>query len=957
MAKILRAASVICAVLFNWTGVIDAYICNFSRPYDLLRRNAVVRCDMDVSILSSATAICPRRVDDAEYVWHPQPTSDGHPHIETYVNVNGSLRSTGISDVVITENQISFISVESNQLQTKLQFNFPSHELFTVIDRRLIFICGPRDLVLSDTMQRHIYGLKDTYNMDLLPWSSSAPLVEELKEMRKGFGLFLVNIGHSHLPLQGCGSRTSALFSPDNVVTENSFTGTRSCVADPRLRAPIGFVCEGRIEPNDCMKSLINQNDEVVPAPEPHKYWQFDNYMPWVVAQYFDQLALPPFTGECRCIDPETGQVKARIEIRSNTEYVCDITQKVFLHRTNPIPGPWCSVVLHPGSTLTIKVPIQKVYRKSFDGSPTVSFSQMMSLYAFETAFLPKDLMTLRQLQTIYNLASYDEIPYTQTLVGDALELDVSQISRGLVKLKYHMGRPLALRREHNSFLYHWTVRSRNVNIHESISAAINVAFAFTHHYHAVGCDRGPQNLFAPSISKLFCSTKRWGNGIGETYECTYDLTMGILWAGIHCKPDEELLPSNCDSAVYDFYSNGAVPLPTTVQHATAIRILGFQTLGFKDHNAPTSIGCICVDQSGYEKSRLIFETNDYAGRRYTVNDGELINISHSYRLLPWHEIGLTGGLPTSPEYLVLNNVSQEVITLRGGKVLFVRCSVAHGAHEDVNDDNIRPMWLPASFRTSHYITMQTPDGPEFVLAAHSDSIATTPGGFEVFTIISTARNYELGIKSSRKAVIVSKDPLHTHEVPMTFVCVKTPEQSDFSVVTGDALTSGEDVQRNVRKIESPHGYKWNVVKIKLKITDPYMHGCGVTYESANLFKPETPPIYDFHGRQIGCTIDLQAAKEAAFYCPAPYVFDPPNCFYQVSVNGEVKNISYVSTSLVPSRTNHFVTLKLNGNRVGPGEELRQSPPLECRCITIKGVVLSTIQIENYYSKEWVAQM
>ncbi|CDR97246.1 hypothetical protein BBBOND_0311490 [Babesia bigemina] len=953
MVKLRMVSLLYCAIWMHWIGCLDALLCDLSDPEEPLGSHALVMCHMDTDTMEDAIATCPRRINDnTEYVWHPQPTTDGHPHIKTYVNDNGSLRSRDLSDIVITEKQASFISVESNRSQTELYFNFPSHELFILTERRLIFICGPRDLVLSDTMQRHIYGLKDTYHMDLLPWNSSAPLVEELKEIRKGLGVFFVNIGRSHLPLQGCGSRASPLFSPDNVVTEDSFTGTRSCVADPMSSLPIGFVCEGRIQPENCMKSLLDKNGYTVTAPSPHKYWHFDDHRPWVVAQYFDQLALPPFTGECRCVDSETGQVKARIEIRQKTEYTCDITRMIFRNRIRPIPGPWCSVVLHPGSTLTIKVPIQKVYRQSFDGSPTVSFSQMMSLYDFETEFLPNDLMTLRQLHAIYDLASYDEIFYQESLVGDALELDVSQISRGEVKLKYNMGRPLALKGGSNSFLYHLTVRSRNVNIQESISATINVAFAFTHHYHAVGCDRGPQNLFAPSISKLFCSAKRWGNGIGETYECTSYSTLVISWAGIQCKPDEELLPANCDSTVYDFHSNGVVPLPKSVQHATVVRILGFQTLGFTDKTPPASIGCICVDQSGYEKSRLILETNKYESRRYTVNDGEVVNISQPHRLLYWHAIGLTGGLPTSRDYLVLNNVSHKVITLRGGKALFIRCSVAPGAQQGVNGANIRPMWLPSSYNNHHYTTKQTPDGPELVLAAHGDSVATTPGGFEVFAIITTPTNYELGIRSQRQAVVISRDPLHTHYVPMTFVCVKTPQQSDFSVVANDALTSDDDGQRNARRIESSQRYKWHVVDIHVETTDPYMQGCGVTYESAGLFKPETPKIYDADGREIGCKIDIQAAKEAAFYCPVPYVLDPPNCFHQMLVNGSVQNINDFSHSLVASHSNHFVLLYSFSKLSGHGEKLRQSPPLECRCVTVKGIVLSTIQIENYYCKE-----
>ncbi|CDR96140.1 hypothetical protein BBBOND_0300450 [Babesia bigemina] len=82
-----------------------------------------------------------------------------------------------------------------------------------------------------------------------------------------------------------------------------------------------------------------------------------------------------------------------------------------------------------------------------------------------------------------------------------------------------------------------------------------------------------------------------------------------------------------------------------------------------------------------------------------------------------------------------------------------------------------------------------------------------------------------------------------------------------------------------------------------------------------------------------------------------PYVLEPPNCFDQVYVEDEVKNLSDISQSLVASHSNHFVTVRLYSSLAGPYETLRQTPPLECRCVTIKGIVLSTIQIENYYSK------
>ncbi|CDR97182.1 hypothetical protein BBBOND_0310850 [Babesia bigemina] len=135
------------------------------------------------------------------------------------------------------------------------------------------------------------------------------------------------------------------------------------------------------------------------------------------------------------------------------------------------------------------------------------------------------------------------------------------------------------------------------------------------------------------------------------------------------------------------------------------------------------------------------------------------------------------------------------------------------------------------------------------------------------------------------------------------------------------------------------------------------MQVCGVTSSSDKFFKPETPKLYDADGREIGCKIDIHTAEEAAFYCPAPYVLDPPNCFNQVYVDGEVKHLGDVSQSLVASHSNHFVVIKFDSELVGRGETLRQTPPLECHCVTTKGVVLSTIQIENYYAKEYLTDI
>ncbi|GBE62471.1 hypothetical protein, conserved [Babesia ovata] len=945
---VMKYMLALCAILLHSVKFIETSVCDYGDPPDLLRNNAIVSCHTYMEFFGFPPVICPRVVNDTEYVWHPQPKSVNDGYLNAYVGDNGKLSSVAISTVVKTDRHIAFVSVQSNRTQTQLYFDIPMNEFFSITERRLMFICGPKDLVMSDALLRHLERFNGVVQMLELPWSSSTPLTQEISKMGKGLGIYLLLKESMHLPLKGCGSRPSPLFDADGEVTVDPVTGVRSCVVDPMSMSRIGFLCEGRIEPNDCMRSLLDKNGGLVTAHPPHRYWKFDNYRPWVIAQYFEKLAFRPFNGECKCIDPETGQVKARIEIRSKADYVCDITSKIFRNRLRPIRGPWCSVVLHPGSTLTIRFPIEEAdtetsEEESLPGLP----SQNPPRYLFKTEFLPKDLNTLRQLTTIYD-DIYGEVMYHKAIAGDALEWDVSKISVGEIKLKYLKNKPLALIRGLNSFFYYWTLTAINKYIFGDIRAILTVSFAFTHYYKTVGCERGAQKVFDPAISKKHCSTKRWGSDIGQTYECTYNKNSNILWAGIHCRENEELMPGNCESVGYDLQYNRIMPFRGSLRNATVSRVLGFQLLrsDFRNNN-PVSFACVCVDQRGYEKSRLVFEQSQYEHYMYDVRQEEVPITSVRRMLVPWREAGSSSDGMTPPGSLMIHHAPQRPMVLYVGTSLVLRCAVARDAQYDANHFEIRPIWLPLLHEYYHYTPRNTTDGTELVHTAHGDSMTTTQGGFEVFTMMSTPTIYELGIKSHRGAIIISKHPVYKKYMPMTFVCGKYPKPSDISVIGGDVSSPAIPYIA-----ASSARYTWNVVEVKVETTDPYMQGCGVTYASDELFKTETPKLYDSDGKQkIGCKIDLQTARKAAFHCPAPYVLDPPNCFSQVFVDGEVKSMSDLSKSLVASRSSHFVILRFDRSRVVLGETLRQTPPLECRCVTVKGIVLSTIQIENYYSK------
>ncbi|CDR95891.1 hypothetical protein BBBOND_0210440 [Babesia bigemina] len=903
-----------------------------------------------------ATLACPRHVNGTEYVLHPQPTADHDDTLKTYVIEDGKFRSVPFSSVVVTESPRPYGWKATNESQTDLHIDLMDDDIYAIAAERLVFICGPRDLVLTDALQGQLARLPEIYETDIYTWDSTTSLVGELSKTGKSLGVVFLHRGLNHQLLQGCGSRPSKLFARHNYVTVDPVTGTRSCVVNPISTLRTGFVCEGRIEPNDCMKSLLDKG-RVVTAPRPYLYRYFDIHEPWVVARYFNDVALPRFNGECRCIDPETGHVKARMEIRWKTEYVCDIASLIVRNRFKPISGPWCSVMLHPGATLTIKLPKQTdksaATDKEFEDVDDIEedafrvpFSQLPSIHAYETEFKPDTELTLRQIQTIYDINDYDEIVTNKAFTGDVLEVDISQMERGEVKLKYHTGRPLALRSGYNSFLYHWTFLSRNENVLEKIRAVVNVSFAPTYRYNIIGCDRWRPSMFDPANDVGSLAIKDMGNGIGKIAEWLLNVVRGEEQAGIRCGLNEELLPNNCESTGYDLSSNQIAPFPAAVRNATLYPVRGFQVFEMSFQNVPVSHACSCVDVRGYETSRLILKSNRREEYEYTVRREDANQRLLPYLLLPLIEVAYVYGYSNLTSSIMLHNIPQRPIKLQSGTEFFMRCALDDALDNGENNGGATPTWFPYYPGYYHYNVDTTAEGSMLIPMRNEDRIAGTKGGLEFIMLEHNNQYSDVTIKSHGDAILISMDPDHSAYVPMTFVCGKEFLESELLQFNDEDF--GDTIAQVLPPLEE---YTWNVVQIDVEMTDPYMQGCGITESRDTLFKPETPKIYDAEGKAIGCKIDIQTADEAAFYCPAPYVLDPPNCFDHVYVNGEVMNLSEVSYSLVASRTNHFVTLEFDGRVVGAGEMLRQTPPLECRCVTIKGIVLSTIQIENYYAK------
>ncbi|CDR96423.1 hypothetical protein BBBOND_0303270 [Babesia bigemina] len=930
------------AIVFQLVGFINAAPCNFDYPKGLLSKSAVTSCHMDIQNIASTLVVCPQEVNGTEYVWHPQPNADEQGHLKTYVSGDGSFSSVPLSTVVRSESKNKLFWMETTRSQRTLHLNLPREELFVVTENRFMFICAPRDFVLTEKLQRHLEHLYDKGQRQKLPWKTSIPLNPEVDGLDKGLGVLMVYRGRQHQPLQGCGSRPSPLFAEGNEVTVDRITGTTSCVVDPMSQSPIGFVCEGKVEPENCMRTLLGKTGEVFNAPRPRRYWKFENHKPWTLVRYFNDLALPQFDGECRCIDPETGAVKAKIEVRRKTEHVCDIASVINNKWSDHISGPLCTVVLHPGSTLTIKIPTEDMDMETDmdidSDTPPVELMQKRPKYSFKNEILPSDMNMLRQLNTPYGVYVYDEVLYHKALVGDALELDTSLIDKGEIKLKYHLGKSLALRSGQNSFFYEHTFKTGNKYVPSRIRSVVNVSFAFTHDYETVGCDRGSDSAFNTDVSSNYCLTRTMGNGIGDTYECIYHNKMNEKRAGINCGPDEELLPANCESLGYDLSSNKVTAFPASIRNVTPYPVRGFQVFETALGDIPVSHACICVDKRGYEKSRLVIENDHREQHNYGINRETAIHTMLPHSWMPLSEFKLNIEEPSLAFYKMHHLYSQS-ITLKVGMEFTLRCALQPDILYDADTTVMQPVWLPYSREQDHYISEPTVDGTRLIRVAHNETIATSQDGLYIGynDVVHTVGYKTLVLISRQGAIIVSKDANNREYVPMTFVCGKAPILSDFSTNS-----------RSYALAKSFARFTWNLVQVNVETTDPYMQGCGVTYESDELFKPETPKVYDEEGREIGCKVDLQAAGGAAFYCPAPYVMDPPGCFNQVSVNGEVKDLSDISATLLASRSSHFVTLNSFSALMEPGETLRHTPLLECRCVTTKGVVLSTIQIENY---------
>ncbi|KAK1444176.1 hypothetical protein BgAZ_100820 [Babesia gibsoni] len=134
--------------------------------------------------------------------------------------------------------------------------------------------------------------------------------------------------------------------------------------------------------------------------------------------------------------------------------------------------------------------------------------------------------------------------------------------------------------------------------------------------------------------------------------------------------------------------------------------------------------------------------------------------------------------------------------------------------------------------------------------------------------------------------------------------------------------------------------YVLGLVDVAIHPTDPYLHGCGMTDPSEELFRDNTAPLLNDAGERIGCEVDL-ALGDASFYCPLPYHTEPPNCmpraptwsFRVIKPGGAGNKHMFVFTK---------GALRRWFNRCW--KQMKQET-FECHCTTYKGIRMATIRV------------
>ncbi|CDR97577.1 hypothetical protein BBBOND_0400690 [Babesia bigemina] len=906
--------------------------------------------DIVLSNANTIEIICPRR--KAGYFYDILPnTRDKIPSgdIYVYATIDGVYQKVNINDVVRFESA-------DNQPKLRQQFG---------MTRMLLNQGLSSDIVRYDVESFDVHCAPadnaDGVHKGLGACLSSASLNEEersrCKYSKKGSPMLgIVRVSLSSVPraYTGCGSM-SAPFLLDGWGKVS--TGT-SCVVDVMETPDVGFYCKGRIEPANCPFSLYYGNNDMLSRMPFKVDVSSSGYEGGtMLAMRYDRSSITsPFSGRCRCIDKATNTVTAVIEITSKERHVCDLSAKLTQHLSRPIAGDWCDVVLYPGSSLEILFPVtanelSSEVREALLGGDNVSGP----ISTFMPAKPDVEALTRTAGE---NTLVYGTVPLISVVDPKVVEVDSALLSDGVVYIQHKVSEAEPADRDPASFYFRCL--HKGGSDHTSVTSTIKVTIAYGSPNESYAGDAAADALNNPArVSQYFTD-------MADT-------------ARLECNADEHMVPINCTVMAFNANRTALIPLPREVR--TQIDTNGRNVRDFKVDESFTdafSVHCSCINEYGVETSRT---TLNQIPQKYTMK-GRSPNMKSMIMVPRIMSYDVDGMLRHDKIVIPVSDVYNEkkVLRVSAGTLNGLLCTPPKGLTNVQRlplPDDMRPFsssidntlegvrlntdtvmlrqdedvsksyatWFP--YNDSNEFVNLVKTGDEYTLTtADLNTVMISKGGFSIGYNVDHEGDLidrsKLIIRYPLGSIVISKDD--NSEITLHYVCGSMSPPRPVEQESARGVEASRDAKSPVKEKRSME--IWEIAKVHVPTTDPYVQGCGIPGESDGLFRPDTVPLTDGSGKTIGCVVNLKTAKVAGFYCPLPYRTDPPDCqlVYKNNLTA-ARNVGIIADVKVSRSSNLLLFKKRKMSFAAMWKFAMGGGTYECHCITKTGMRISTVRI------------
>ncbi|KAK1442348.1 hypothetical protein BgAZ_403780 [Babesia gibsoni] len=965
------------------------------------------------------------------YVIYPRNEDEGagdDPH--AFVEAGGTFVEVPLSEVIHSLYGKPLLRQYQDEECNVMELHYPGNmdvtdpDVVNIIRReatRLYFFCALPTFNVGTTLSRKPHKFVSTDHAHLVSlWYDT---VKYLKHKAHEIGLFAIDIRKIHKATHGCGSKDTPEFM--NEVHHDVESGVRSCTVDITEHPHVGFYCDGIVQPKYCFVELLDTNnpEDFVSTAITDIASSVDDR--WLFASYYRKGIRKGFSGYCQCVDEETGQVKAQINIMTGMSHVCDINGMVFKNKARPIIGNWCDVALLPGSTLTIKVPLN-IYD---DEIPKIGGGKAAEPSRMISYMYPQDMKNYFLDNEDY---MYDSHPpqlheSSKYILGDALYIDQSrEKDEGIITMTYRENAPLTYPYGIDGLSYTWNLKSNKdiLDIRDTM-AIINVVPIITHSYSMYGCEPPSSSVFSKAYKNK--TNKQELDIYGQKmYVCQTYPIVGLKY-GLYCPQGYTMEPRNCNGYAYNAALDSIEDFTHLIKVETnpLLSYMRFFQYDFRmSQSRKYSNSCSCLDKDGIERARIVL-SNYIQQYAYFVGLGHkesmsmvvpIVNIIDGRidgkRLPEIQEIpfpfpfpkktivisrgvhkflnGLAPFIHPHTRFINLNGRTEPFLT-RFNSIINddVEEDVAHNQWECSELSSHDAILLPLNIKKYFYHEVKTDGKGKLVPVEYSKVLGTNAAGFKVQLNFYALEIYDydsMTLMNPMSSIIVSKT--NADVINLKYACGKlTNRHNIIENVVGDNMDDGwesidetEDVdleletddETEIMNLEDDQSISlatpgfsgsdypviendnslatsdvketrsltvFGVINIAVHPTDPYLHGCGMTDPSEELFRDDTVPLLNNANEKIGCEVDI-AEGDASFYCPLPYHTEPPRCIPTSTGAFNVKQPG-------GKGNRHFYIFTKGGMDSSDDSMLHvtKREVFECHCVTNKGIRMATIRV------------